>query len=183
MRPFEAEQSAGSVHFYVKMAATCSRSYASPLGAAKKKRRVDVYRPGGEAGRPNRATIQYTAQARHHFPDVPVIIGGLEAGPRRLAYYDYWDDKFRRSILVDSKADLLVWGMGERQTLLIAERLAAGDPDALRGLEGTCELVREEDLPEDARRVPSFEELRDDPSQLIELFHGVREENQTGDGL
>lgn len=165
---------------FVGVTAGTIDSMVTNYTAAKKKRRIDVYRPGGQAGRPNRATIQYTAQARHHFPDVPVIIGGLEAGPRRLAYYDYWDDKFRRSILVDSKADLLVWGMGERQTLRIAERLAAGDPDALRGLEGTCELVREEELPENARRVPSFEELRDDPSQLIELFHGVREENQTG---
>ena len=67
--------------------------------AAKKKRRVDVYRPGGEAGRPNRATIAYTAKSRHHFRGVPVIIGGLEAGPRRLAYWDFWDEKYRRSIL------------------------------------------------------------------------------------
>ena len=78
---------------------------------ARKKRRIDVYRPGGVPGRPNRATIAYTALARHHFPGVTVVIGGLEAGPRRLACYDYWEDKIRRSILVDAKADLLAWGM------------------------------------------------------------------------
>ena len=96
--------------------------------AAKKKRRVDVYRPGGEAGRPNRATIAYTAKARSLYRGVPVIAGGLEAGPRRLAYWDYWDERFRRSILVDSKADLLVWGMGERQIIELARRIGAGEP-------------------------------------------------------
>ena len=97
---------------YVGVTAGTIDSMVTNYTAAKRKRRVDVYRPGGKPGRPNRATIAYTAQARHHFPGVPVIIGGLEAGPRRLAYYDYWQDKIRRSILVDAKADLLIWGMG-----------------------------------------------------------------------
>jgi uncharacterized radical SAM protein YgiQ len=141
--------------------------------AAKKKRRVDVYRPGGKPGRPNRATIAYTALARHHFPGVPVIAGGLEAGPRRLAHYDYWDDRVRRSILVDAKADLLAWGMAEPQVLAIAERLRERRP--LSGLAGTCEILAA--APRGARIVPSFEELRDDPGKLVELFHAVREEN------
>ena len=143
--------------------------------ASKKKRSVDVYRPGGRVGRPNRATIAYTAQARHHFPGLPVVIGGLEAGPRRLAYWDYWEEKLRRSILVDSKADLLVWGMGERAALEITRRLERGEP--LAGLAGTCEIVRSEEVPAGARRVPSFEELVDGQDRLIELFHAVREEN------
>src|SRR6185503_10472629 len=131
---------------YVGVTAGTIDSMVTNYTAAKKKRRIDVYRPGGTPGRPNRATIAYTALARHHFPGVPVVIGGLEAGPRRLAYYDYWEEKMRRSILVDSKADLLVWGMGERQTLAIAERLARGE--GLAGIPGTCEIVAEGALPE-----------------------------------
>lgn len=160
---------------FVGVTAGTIDSMVTNYTAAKKKRRIDVYRPGGTPGRPNRATIAYTALARHHFPGVPVIIGGLEAGPRRLAYFDYWEEKLRRSILVDSKADLLVWGMGERQTLEIARRIRAGE--ALRGIAGTCELVPADALPVNARVVPSFEELAADPQKLIPLFHGVREEN------
>ncbi len=160
---------------FVGVTAGTIDSMVTNYTAAKKKRRVDVYRPGGVAGRPNRATIAYTALARHHFPGLPVIVGGLEAGPRRLAYWDFWDEKMRRSILVDSKADLLVWGMGERQTLAIAERLARGE--SLSGIGGTCEIVRAEDVPTDALRVPSYEDLCADDQKLIELFHAVRLEN------
>ncbi len=160
---------------FVGVTAGTIDSMVTNYTAAKKKRRVDVYRPGGAIGRPNRATIAYTALARHHYPGTKVIVGGLEAGPRRLAYWDYWEERMRRSILVDSKADLLVWGMGERQVLAVADRLAAGQD--LRNLPGTCEIIRREDIPENARMVPSFEDLVADADKLIELFHGVREEN------
>jgi len=126
-------------------------------------------------GRPNRATIAYTAAARHHFPGVPVVVGGLEAGPRRLAHYDFWQEATRRSILVDSKADLLVWGMGERQSVTIAKRLEAGQD--LRGIGSTCEYVPEDALPKNARRVPAFEDIQAKPSLAIDLFNAVREEN------
>ncbi|MEM7516003.1 MAG: YgiQ family radical SAM protein [Planctomycetota bacterium] len=158
---------------FVGVSAGTIDSMVTNYTAAKRKRRVDVYRPGGKPGRPNRATIRYTSEARHHFPGVPVIVGGLEAGPRRLAYHDYWDEKMRRSILVDAKADLLVWGMAERQVLEIARRLDAGE--SLSKLGGTCEIVKE--CPEGARVVPSFEEIEADPDHLIELFNAVREEN------
>ncbi|MBL8860418.1 MAG: YgiQ family radical SAM protein [Planctomycetes bacterium] len=160
---------------FVGVTAGTIDSMVTNYTASKKKRRVDVYRPGGVSGRPNRATIAYTALARHHFPGVPVIVGGLEAGPRRLAYWDYWEERMRRSILVDAKADLLVWGMGERQSIAIAERLARGQD--LTGIPGTCAVVRAADLPENARRVPSYEDLVADSDALIELFHAVREEN------
>jgi uncharacterized radical SAM protein YgiQ len=143
--------------------------------AAKKRRRTDVYRPGGIPGRPNRATIAYTALARHHFPHVPVVVGGLEAGPRRLAHYDYWDDRIRRSILVDSKADLLVWGMGERTVLAISKRLQSGGD--LHGLPNTCEILPAARLPGRARRVPSYEDLAADSGRLAEVFNAAREEN------
>ncbi len=160
---------------YVGVTAGTIDSMVTNYTAAKKKRRTDVYRPGGRPGRPNRATIAYTAAARHHFPGVPVVVGGLEAGPRRLAYYDFWDDRMRRSILVDAKADLLVWGMGERAALEVAERLSAGR--SLERMAQTCELVRPEDVPGDVRWVPSFEELEADASLLVPLFEAVREEN------
>ncbi|MFN9787408.1 MAG: YgiQ family radical SAM protein [Planctomycetia bacterium] len=160
---------------FVGVSAGTIDSMVTNYTASKKVRRIDVYRPGGKSGRPNRATISYTASARHHFPGLPVVVGGLEAGPRRLAYFDYWDETIRRSILVDSKADLLVWGMGERTVVEIARRVAAGLP--LSGLPNTCELAKKDALPEGARLVPSWEEIKADRSRLIELFHAVREEN------
>lgn len=160
---------------FVGVSAGTIDSMVTNYTASKKVRRIDVYRPGGKSGRPNRATISYTASARHHFPGLPVVVGGLEAGPRRLAYFDYWDETIRRSILVDSKADLLVWGMGERTVVEIARRVAAGSP--LSGLPNTCELAKKDALPEGARLVPSWEEIKADRSRLIELFHAVREEN------
>ena len=97
--------------------------------AAKKRRSVDLYSPGGKVGlRPDRPTIVYANRAREAFPGVPIVIGGLEASLRRFAHYDYWDDKVRRSILFDAQADLLVYGMGEYATREIARRLAKGIP-------------------------------------------------------
>ena len=93
--------------------------------ANKKPRRTDDYAPGGKSGlRPNRATIVYSNKVKELFPGVPVVIGGIEASLRRLAHYDYWEDKVRRSLLLDAKADILVYGMGERQIVEIAQRLA-----------------------------------------------------------
>ena len=160
---------------FVGVSAGTIDSMVTNYTAAKKRRRVDVYRPGGAVGRPNRASIAYTSKARHHFPGVPVILGGLEAGPRRLAYWDYWDEKMRRSILVDSKADLLVWGMGERQVLEVARRIGSGE--ALTDIPGTCEIRKRGEEPENARFVPSYEQLLEDDELLIELFNAVREEN------
>ncbi len=161
---------------FVGVTAGTIDSMVTNYTAAKRKRRTDVYRPGGLPGRPNRATIGYTAKARHHFKGVPVVIGGLEAGPRRLAYWDFWDEKMRRSILVDAKADLLVWGMGERSALEVARRCEAGK--SLSGMAQTCEIVRAEDLPADHRTIPSYEDMVQDPKALVELFEVVRDENQ-----
>ena len=95
--------------------------------ANKKVRNDDAYSPGGRIGlRPDRATLPYCHRAREAFPGVPVIAGGVEASLRRLAHYDYWSDTVRRSILLDCKADLLVYGMGEQPIVEIARRLAAG---------------------------------------------------------
>src|SRR5204862_3293060 len=95
--------------------------------ANKKVRNDDAYSPGGRIGlRPDRATLPYCHRGREAYPGVPVIAGGVEASLRRLAHHDYWSDKVRRSIILDSKADLLVYGMGERGIVEVAERMAAG---------------------------------------------------------
>ena len=95
--------------------------------ANRKVRNDDAYSPGGKIGlRPDRATLAYCQRAREAYKGVPVIAGGVEASLRRLAHYDYWSDKVRRSILMDAKADLLVFGMGERPLIEIVKRLAAG---------------------------------------------------------
>ena len=95
--------------------------------ANRKVRNDDAYSPGGEIGRrPDRATLAYCQRAREAYKGVPIIAGGVEASLRRLAHYDYWSDKVRRSILLDAKPDLLVFGMGERPLVEIVKRLAAG---------------------------------------------------------
>ena len=96
--------------------------------ANKKVRNDDAYSPGGRIGlRPDRATIPYCQRAREAFTGVPIIAGGVEASLRRLAHYDYWSDTVRRAIMLDAKADLVVFGMGEHQIVTIANRLAAGE--------------------------------------------------------
>jgi uncharacterized radical SAM protein YgiQ len=95
--------------------------------ANKRPRKKDDYTPGGKPGRrPDRALIVYANRVRQAFKDVGVVIGGIEASMRRLAHYDYWDNRVRRSILFDARADMLVYGMGESQTVEIARRLSAG---------------------------------------------------------
>ncbi|HEY8554880.1 MAG TPA: YgiQ family radical SAM protein [Burkholderiales bacterium] len=99
--------------------------------ADRKIRSDDAYTPGGVGGRrPDRSVIVYAQRAREAYPDVPIVIGGIEASLRRIAHYDYWSDKVRRSVLVDAKADILVYGNGERQVVEIVHRLAAGEPIA-----------------------------------------------------
>ncbi|MEJ5343145.1 MAG: YgiQ family radical SAM protein [Thermogutta sp.] len=130
--------------------------------ANRKVRNDDAYSPGGRIGlRPDRATLAYCQRAREAYKGVPVIAGGVEASLRRIAHYDYWSDKVRRSILLDSKADLLVYGMGERPLLEILRRLAAGEPiKNIRDVRGTAyRLGASEKPPEDAIYLPSYEEV------------------------
>jgi len=100
----------------------------------------DAYTPGGAAGkRPDRSVIVYSQRAREAFPEVPIVVGGIEASLRRIAHFDYWSEKVRRSVLLDAKADLLVYGNAERQIVDIAHRMAAGEPiSAIRDLRGTA---------------------------------------------
>ncbi|MHB8895041.1 MAG: YgiQ family radical SAM protein, partial [Candidatus Geothermincolia bacterium] len=113
--------------------------------AARHKRRDDDYSAGGLPGRrPNHAAVVYAQLARAAFPGLPVVLGGIEASLRRVAHYDYWEDKLRPSILVDAKADLLVYGMGERAVREIAGRSVAAGPGMsadLSGIRGTARLL------------------------------------------
>ena len=129
--------------------------------AAKKKRSEDAYSPGGKAGlRPDRAVIVYCNRIREAYGDIPVIIGGLEASLRRFAHYDYWDDKIRRSVIFDAQADLISYGMGEKQTVEIAERLRNGEEiSRLRDIRGTCYVCDVTQTPLTGAECPSYENV------------------------
>jgi uncharacterized radical SAM protein YgiQ len=139
--------------------------------ANKKVRNDDAYSPGGRIGlRPDRATLPYCHRAREAFPGVPIIAGGVEASLRRLAHYDYWSDTVRRSILLDAKADLVVYGMGEESIVEIARRLAAGQTvRELRDMRGVAFAQgASEAAPDDALRLPSYEEVKADKRAFVE---------------
>ncbi len=160
--------------------------------ANKKVRNDDAYSPGGRIGlRPDRATLPYCHRAREAFSGVPIIAGGVEASLRRLAHYDYWSDTVRRSILLDSKADLLVYGMGEKTIVEIARRLAAGETvKDLRDMRGVAYVLGAKEAAElasnlsspsplvgegekravfgDYLLLPSFEEVKSDKNAFVE---------------
>ena len=130
--------------------------------AAKKRRHDDAYTAGGKSGgRPDRAVIVYCQKLRELYGDVPIAIGGLEASLRRFAHYDYWDDRVRPSILIDSGADLLMYGMGEKHIVEIADRLSGGETlHDLKDIRGTCYLVKAKDYKAlNARECPSYEQV------------------------
>jgi uncharacterized radical SAM protein YgiQ len=141
--------------------------------ANRRPRRSDDYSPGGQAGlRPDRSLIAYANRCREAFPGLPLVLGGIEASLRRVAHYDYWDDCVRRSILLDAKADLLVYGMGETAVSEIAARLAAGEPPrALDGIRGTVVLRRTP--PAGSLELASFEQVREDPQRFLEAFRSI----------
>ncbi len=128
---------------------------------AKNPRSSDAYTPGGVMGRrPDRAVDVYCRKVREIYGDVPIVIGGLEASLRRFAHYDYWDDAIRPSILISSDADLLIFGMGEKQVVEIADRLAKGeDVKDLRDIKGTCYKVDVRETPYTGTECPSFENV------------------------
>jgi uncharacterized radical SAM protein YgiQ len=130
----------GRPRLFFAVAAGAMDSMVAHYTPARKLRRDDAYTPGDRHGaRPNRATIIYTSRLKEAYRDVPVVIGGIEASLRRFAHYDFWEDKVRRSVLLDAKADLLVYGMGESPLLELVTRLRAGEPFAsIRNIRGTA---------------------------------------------
>ncbi len=145
--------------------------------ANRKVRNSDAYSPGGRIGlRPDRATLVYCQRAREAFKGVPVIAGSVEASLRRLAHYDYWSDKVRRSILLDSKADLVVFGMGESPIVEIADRLAKGESvKDLRDMRGVAYVLgASEPRPTDAIELPTYEQVVADKfafSEATKIIH------------
>ena len=140
--------------------------------AAKKVRHDDAYSPGGRSGyRPERATLVYCARIRELYPDVPLIIGGIEASLRRFAHYDYWSDTVRRSILADSQADLLIYGMGERAVLEIAADLQQGvDVKNIQDVAGTCYRVPNMDYVWNHLPLPSFADVKTNKQAYADAF-------------
>lgn len=140
--------------------------------ANRNRRRQDEYSPANKVGlRPDRASIVYTNKIKQAFPTIPVVLGGMEASLRRLAHYDYWSDKVRRSILLDAKADILVYGMGERQILEIAQRLQKGENiRSLDNIRGTVVARNTLGALENYIEVPSFEEAATSPDAFNEAF-------------
>ncbi|MBR1990204.1 MAG: YgiQ family radical SAM protein, partial [Firmicutes bacterium] len=141
----------------------------------KHRRKVDEYAPGGKAGnRPDRAVVVYSNRAREAYKNVPVIIGGLEASLRRLGHYDYWSDKVRRSILLDAKADLLIYGMGERAIVEIADALDSGlDIKDITWIRGTCHKAKDVSSFEgdkEAVFLPSFDAVSSDKKEYARSF-------------
>ena len=146
-------------------------SMLNKFTAAKKIRREDDYSPGGEAGhRPDRATLVYSNRMKEAYRDVPLIIGGIEASLRRFGHYDYWSDTVRRSILVDSKADVLIYGMGELQIIELAEALDHNRfEESLPNIRGICYMSKE--IPSiECVECPSFEEIKADKMAFADAF-------------
>lgn len=140
---------------------------------SKKLRKKDLYTPKGEMGkRPDRATIVYCNKIREAYKDVNIVIGGIEASLRRFAHYDYWDNKVRKSILVDSGADLLVYGMSEKQIVEVADFLNQGfDGKYIRHIPGTCYIADSlDEIYEEHIVLPSFKDVSSDKRTYAECF-------------
>ncbi|MBZ0158016.1 MAG: YgiQ family radical SAM protein [Alphaproteobacteria bacterium] len=143
--------------------------------ALKKRRQSDDFTPGGKnTRRPDRATIVYSNLIRRCFKNTrPLVLGGIEASLRRIAHYDYWDDAVRRSLLFDAKADILVYGMGEKATLEIAGKLKRGED--IRDIRGICYSAKEPKG--DYLLLPSYEEVKNDKAKFTGMFHLFYENN------
>ncbi|MEC9490836.1 MAG: YgiQ family radical SAM protein [Halanaerobiales bacterium] len=147
-------------------------SMVNHYSVSRHRRSYDNYSPGGESGqRPDRATIVYSNRLREAYGEIPIIIGGIEASLRRFAYFDYWDDSVRRSLLFDSRADLLVYGMGEKQILKIAENLEAGlEIKYINYLPGTAFIADELESLYDYELLPSYEEVKSSKKQYAYAY-------------
>lgn len=157
-------------------------SMVNLYSVAKKRRSEDSYSPGGKAGRrPDRALTVYCRKLKTLFPDSPVVIGGIEASLRRFAHYDYWKDEVMPSVLSDTEADLMIYGLGERPVMEIASRLQRGIPlGKIRDVRGTAYYCAYEEIPQKLRVraergecvfLPSFEDVRKDKRKFAEAFY------------
>jgi uncharacterized radical SAM protein YgiQ len=169
----------GRPRLFFAVSAGAMDSMVAHYTPARKLRHDDAYTPGNRHGaRPNRAVIVYTSRLKEAYRDVPVVIGGIEASLRRFAHYDFWEDRVRRSILFDAKADLLVYGMGERPLLELAERLRAGEAFGkitdVRGMAFVAKNTTDSRVA--TIEVPSFEEVAVDRLKYAEAFRLITSE-------
>lgn len=181
-RNMDAFTGMGRPRLFAAVSAGAMDSMVNHYTAAKKRRNDDAYTPGNRAGaRPNRAVIAYVAAIKGAFRGLPVIIGGIEASLRRFAHYDYWDDTVRRSILLDSKADLLIFGMAENTLLEVARRVAAGElPGQIHDLRGSAYLASVP--PAEALHLPAFDHVSTDKKAFAAAFRAVEAEQNSGSG-
>ncbi len=151
--------------------------------ATKKKRRSDDFTPGGiNNRRPDRAVIVYSNLIRRYFKNTkPIVLGGIEASLRRVAHFDYWSDSIRKSILFDAKAEALVYGMGEKTIVKLADAIRDGKD--WRGINGLCYIANE--YPEGYIQLPSFDDVQSSPTQFTSMFHTFYKNNDplTAKGL
>ena len=169
----ESIEEMGTPKLFVGVTAGNLDSMLSNYTAARHKRKDDVYSAGGVPGkRPNHAAVVYSQMARRAFPGVPVVLGGMEASMRRVAHYDYWEDKLKPSIMADAKADVLVYGMGEVPVREIVKRLRSGRRD-FSGIRGTALFLGAKATAaadfSDCIILPSWEELQADKKHLMRL--------------
>ena len=165
----------GAPRLFFGVSSGCVDSMVNNFTPNLKRRKKDVYSPGGIPRRPDRATIVYADRLHALFPEVPIVLGGIEASLRRFAHYDFWQDRVRQSILADAPADLLIFGMGERQAMEIAKRLDTGEPvGKLRDIRGTAfrmEIGEWRDHPrEGIVEIPSFTEVSKDKAAYARAF-------------
>ncbi|MEJ7589928.1 MAG: YgiQ family radical SAM protein [Planctomycetaceae bacterium] len=187
-RSCDAWRTFGKPRLYFAISAGNMDSMINHYTANRKVRNDDAYSPGGRIGlRPDRATLGYCQRSREAYPGVPVIAGGVEASLRRLAHYDYWSDKVRRSILLDAKADLVAFGMGEDTILEISRRLAAGETVRdLRDMRGMAYVLGAKESEErfgdpssepTFLRLPSFETVASDKPAFAEATKIITKTN------
>ncbi len=166
----EAFRSLGPPRLFWGITSGCIDSRLNMYASMGNKRKEDLYSPGGKLGlRPDRPLLAYSARAREAYKGVPIVLGGLEASLRRLVHYDYIEDKLKRSVLADAKADLLVHGMAERTILEIARRFDAGKTiDDMTDIPGlSYRVIRQVSVPSDAVVLPGRETLEADPKQFM----------------
>ena len=147
-------------------------SMVNHYSVSKKRRATDAYTPGGESGkRPDYATVVYGNLIRRTYRDVPIVIGGIEASLRRMAHYDYWSDKFKRSILLDSQADLISYGMGEKSIVEIADALNSGiDIKDITFIPGTVYKTKNPENIYDGQMLPDYDSMKEDKRKYAESF-------------
>ena len=170
----EAFRRLGRPRLFFGITAGNMDSMVANYTAHKRRRAADDYSPGGRPGlRPDHAVVVYANRVREAYKDVPIVLGGIEASLRRFAHYDWWKDEVKRSVLLDSRADILVYGMGETQIVDIARRLADGQ--ALSGIPGTAVVAKDLDGAENIIEIPSYEDVRNNPDMFNEALVAIGE--------